>query len=416
MRYFIVFLISLFAFLSVSPVHAIVDPLATPNNKHGVHIVDENDIDDAAKLVNSSGGQWGYVTMVIREDERDIGRWQHVFDRLRENKIIPVIRIATKGTHLGWGRPDESDAQDWVDFFDQLNWVVKNRYIVLFNEPNHASEWEGSIDPKGYAHIARVFHDTFKKSNDDYFILPAGLDQTAGDTSDSASITAYFDEMAQADPDIFTIFDGWTTHAYPNPNFSGSVDADGRKSIRGFDWEVSYLEKYGLASTIPVFITETGWAHSEGISNDSSFKSADEVALLYEKAFQYAWSDERIVMVSPFLLNYQSDPFDNFSWKKPGSFAFYPQYYSVLGLSKENGLPIQIDTAEAAVEAQAAKTYTITISTESNLKTDVGAVTSQLRLDLSATHKLVVDAKQAVQALRKDNAIMKKEARDSANL
>ena len=75
-----------------------------------------------------------------------------------------------------------------------------------------------------------------------------------------------------------------------------------------------------------------------------------------------------------------------------------------------------IDSANAAVEAQAAKTYVITISTESALKSDVGAVTSQLRLDLSATHKLVVDAKQTVQALRKDNnAIMKKDATNSAN-
>lgn len=76
-----------------------------------------------------------------------------------------------------------------------------------------------------------------------------------------------------------------------------------------------------------------------------------------------------------------------------------------------------IDAANTAVEAQAAKTYTITISTETALRSDVGAVTSQLRLDLSATHKLVIDAKQAVQALRKDNnAIMKKEASDSASL
>lgn len=75
-----------------------------------------------------------------------------------------------------------------------------------------------------------------------------------------------------------------------------------------------------------------------------------------------------------------------------------------------------IDTAKTEVEAQAAKTYTITISTETALKSDAGTVTSQLRLDLSATHKLVVDAKQAVQALRKDSAIMKKEASDSASL
>jgi len=74
-----------------------------------------------------------------------------------------------------------------------------------------------------------------------------------------------------------------------------------------------------------------------------------------------------------------------------------------------------IDAAKAAVENQAAKTYIITISTETALKLDVGAITHQLRQDLVATHKLVVDAKQAVQALRKDNAIMKKEATNSAN-
>lgn len=74
-----------------------------------------------------------------------------------------------------------------------------------------------------------------------------------------------------------------------------------------------------------------------------------------------------------------------------------------------------IDDAKLAVENQAAKTYTITISIETALRSDVGTVTSQLRQDLVATHKLVVDAKQAVQALRKD-AQMKKEATSSANL
>lgn len=75
-----------------------------------------------------------------------------------------------------------------------------------------------------------------------------------------------------------------------------------------------------------------------------------------------------------------------------------------------------IDAAKAAVETQAAKTYSITISTETALKSDVGTVTSQLRLDLMAAHQAVIDAKQAVQALRKDSAIMKKGATTSANL
>lgn len=75
-----------------------------------------------------------------------------------------------------------------------------------------------------------------------------------------------------------------------------------------------------------------------------------------------------------------------------------------------------IDAAKLAVENQAAKTYTITISTETALRSDVGTVTSQLRQDLVATHKAVVDAKQTVQALKGNNAMMKKEATSSSNL
>lgn len=73
-----------------------------------------------------------------------------------------------------------------------------------------------------------------------------------------------------------------------------------------------------------------------------------------------------------------------------------------------------IEEAQKAVEVQAGKTYTITITSESNLKQNVGTVTSQLRQDLVATHKLIIDAKQAIQALRKNKA--DKQATSSANL
>lgn len=66
---------------------------------------------------------------------------------------------------------------------------------------------------------------------------------------------------------------------------------------------------------------------------------------------------------------------------------------------------VAIDAAKLAVEDQAVKTYTITISTETALRSDVGAVVSQLRQDLTSAHKLIVDAKQEVQGLK-----------DSANL
>ncbi len=55
---------------------AIYEPASFPNNKFGIHIADTADLPDAASLVNSSGGDWGYVTFVITEDNRDIFRWQ----------------------------------------------------------------------------------------------------------------------------------------------------------------------------------------------------------------------------------------------------------------------------------------------------------------------------------------------------
>lgn len=68
-----------------------------------------------------------------------------------------------------------------------------------------------------------------------------------------------------------------------------------------------------------------------------------------------------------------------------------------------------INTARNAVDAQAAKTYTITITDDLTLKFNAGKTMSQFRLDLVAVHKLVIDAKQAVQKLNTDRKLIKKE-------
>ena len=88
--------------------------------------------------------------------------------------------------------------------------------------------------------------------------------------------------------------------------------------------------------------------------------------------------------------------------------------YDAASLKAKNA----ITTAAAAVSAQAAKTYTVTITTEGALKINVGATVSQFRLDLVAVHKLVVDAKQAVWTAAKELAKLKgggKEATNSAS-
>ena len=60
----------------VPHVYAIYDPLSVPNNRYGIHIVDTNDIPAVAPMLNSTGGDWGYVTMVLSDGERNRDHWQ----------------------------------------------------------------------------------------------------------------------------------------------------------------------------------------------------------------------------------------------------------------------------------------------------------------------------------------------------
>lgn len=78
-----------------------------------------------------------------------------------------------------------------------------------------------------------------------------------------------------------------------------------------------------------------------------------------------------------------------------------------------------IAAAQAAVDTQAAKEYTATIVDEPTLRNTIGQMVSGFRLDLQAVHKLVVDAKQAVQKAIMEAAKLRGEnntATGSANI
>lgn len=76
----------------------------------------------------------------------------------------------------------------------------------------------------------------------------------------------------------------------------------------------------------------------------------------------------------------------------------------------------KIDAAKEAIATQAAKEYIIEIIDEETLRKKVGSIIIQFRIDLMQVHKLVIDARQAVQTLRTDKLMIKKEASSSANL
>ncbi|MCX6704471.1 MAG: hypothetical protein NTZ07_03430 [Candidatus Woesebacteria bacterium] len=307
--------------------------ISPPNNKFGIHITDEKDLPDAAALVNSSGGDWGYVTLVITEAERNYERFQQVFDQMRRLHLIPIVRIATKANGSTWEAPNDAEINNWVAFLNSLNWVIKNRYIIIANEPNHATEWGDKIDPAGYAIYLNKFAQKLHQTSPDYFVLPAGLDASAKNTLSTMDETIFLKKMLLAEPKLFDNLDGWVSHSYPNPAFSGKETDTGKGTIDTFDWELNYLKTLGITKELSVFITETGWSNQ--------LVDAGKISAKYEYAFKNVWNDSRITAVTPFILNYPQDPFSEFSWKKSDG-TFYPYYSGMQAITKIAGEPVQI--------------------------------------------------------------------------
>lgn len=330
----ILILFLIFQVINPTNIFAVEYPFAVANNPYGIHIIDENDLDDAAKLVNSGGGDWGYVTFVIRKDERDTHRWQKVFDKMRRLHLIPIIRIASIQQDHGWEKLNPDEIDGWISFFESLNWVIQNRYIIIGNEPNHAAEWGGELNPEEYSQYLKRISIKLKASSPEYFVIPSGFDASAPNSKDSMKEEDYISRMLKAEPDLFNKIDGWASHSYPNPNFSASEGASGKGSIRTFDWELKMLSNLGVTKNLPVFISETGWIH------DKNGKLPEEISQSLINAFNTAWQDPRIVAVTPFILNYQGDPFQDFSWKKADG-SFYNYYYDIQKLNKVKATPKQ---------------------------------------------------------------------------
>lgn len=336
----------LFVFVSILSLIFLAAPAwAQETNKFGIHILDPSELQQAAELVNSSGGDWGFVTIVIRDDDRDFEKWQNFFDQCRQLHLIPLVRLATHNENETWVAPKKEEISSWVNFLANLNWPTKNRYIIVFNEPNHAKEWGGKIDPHYYAQILNEFISQLKKANPDFQILPAGFDLAAPNSKTTKDALAFWQEMNKEVPGIFEKIDGWASHSYPNHGFLGKPQDSGRTSIRGYQWELAVLKsQFGVKKELPVFITETGWPHQKTQNPNAKTKNfyrPELVAEYLETAYKNVWlPDKRVIAVTPFTLNYQAEPLDVFSWFDNQAQP-YPQYERVKNLPKNTWWPQQ---------------------------------------------------------------------------
>ncbi len=316
------------------------------NNKFGIHILEAAEIGKASELVNSKGGDWGYVTIVLRDDDFDKGKWQTFMDECRRKHVIPIVRIATHMLADGiWVRPEENDLKKWPDFLNSLNWPVKREIVTIFNEPNHIQEWNGELKPEEYARILSKSIDLFKAKNPDFFVLNAGFDQAAGNGKTTMDEVLYLRWMQTEVPGVFNKLDGWASHSYPNHGFVGTPVDSGKASIRGYQWELAYLKDLGLNKELPIYITETGWPHAEGLNPSGVFYKEGQVADFMAQAFDIWETDDRVQAVTPFVLNFPEEPFDHFSWLKKDS-SEYLQLDKVLGMEKTAGEAEQDESFE----------------------------------------------------------------------
>jgi hypothetical protein len=313
------------------------------NNKFGIYTYAENKdfIELAQKLVNSNGGSWGYVLIPYNVKDFDREKWSRVFSQLISKELIPVIQL--------WDiDPDDYKEQtkDAARFLNSFVWPIRYKYVAVYNEPNDASFWKGKVDPKEYADVLLYTIETFKQENPDFYLMNAGFNTSARTDTTTMDAFAYMRAMNEAQPGIFEKLDAWSSHSYPQPNFSGNPHVTGRWSIRAYETELDFLHKsLGLQKDLPVFITETGWAHAEGEVYNSSYLSVETVANHFKTAYTEFWlKDDRVRAVMPFTIWY-NPPYDHFSWVNKDKVP-YKHFEEIKQLKKVSGLPPKLNVGQ----------------------------------------------------------------------
>jgi hypothetical protein len=233
----------------------------------------------------------------------------------------------------------KEQTKEVAEFLNRFIWPIRPRYISVYNEPNDADFWYGEVDPEEYARILDYTIAAFKEVSEDYFMLNGAFNISAATTNSTLDAFEYMKRMDAEIAGIFAQLDGWASHSYPQPNFSGSPEHEGRWSIKAYEKELEFLKnELDVNKELPVFITETGWAHAEGEIYNSSYFPVETIAEYMVNAYEKVWlKDDRVRAVTPFTVRY-NPPYDHFSWVNKDKVP-YLHYAKVRELEKEKGEP-----------------------------------------------------------------------------
>lgn len=322
------------------------------NNKIGVYsYADTDSLEAAGPMVNSNGGDWGWVLIPFNIKQTSVPYWNSVMETVCKQHLIPILQLFNDGKP-----PTDSETKTMAEFLSGLKWPTKLKFITAYNEVNASEYWGGKIDPEGYAKVLNLTIDELKKRDKNFFVMNGAFNSSArsnpGFKTDLGVFTAYLDlpeyldRMEKAAPGIFKKLDGWAAHTYPHPAYKGKPtdlrvpgESDyeaGRNTIRSYQYDLKLL-KDKFAVDLPVFITETGWPHLEGTTTHNEWLPAKTVAQYYLAAFNDIFlPDQRVIAVTPFIMKLKG--IDNFAFID-GKDNPYPQYEVIKAISKTSGHP-----------------------------------------------------------------------------
>lgn len=283
-------------------------------SKLGIHVLNKEELSDVKKLFSDSD-KWHYMTVILTLDDlKKPQEWQTFFEEAKNNKIIPIVRLATRYNPQkdAWEKPTKKDVVDQINFLSTLDWYTDNRYLIIYNETNHAKEWGGVVNPEEYAETLAFATAWAKTEPVEYQVLPAAMDLAAPNGNKTMEAFTYLKRMQASDPEVFAQIDVWNSHSYPNPDFTGRPQDVAKNSIRGFEHELAFI-KTTTGRELTVMITETGWRETA--------YTRPRLNAYYTYAMNNVWSDTRVLAVTPFILNGAPGPFSEFSFldqeKKP---------------------------------------------------------------------------------------------------
>ncbi len=275
-----------------------------PNNKVGINVIryfDARYLRAISQVVNSSGGDWGYVSvLLLEEDRQNPARIQRFLDDANVYHLIPILRLSTRMDGPNWVKPGPDEPAQWKSFLTGLRYSTPVTYLVVGNEPNLGIEWGGAPNPQEYARYLKSFLDAFADRRDRFKILNGPFDLSNLTKPGMLDEFEFLAAMRAEVPDIFSRLDGWASNPYHFFEGRGV-----RYTYRGYSQELDFI-----GVNLPVFVTES----YIGFVDDPQ-----KIADYYQTAFDYWLKDPRVVAATPHFYNPEAKVFWMFDADQSGN-------------------------------------------------------------------------------------------------